>query len=344
MSQVLARSLVFATDALTPLADLARGAEAAGFARVWTTEYPGRDAVARALAVALGTTRIGVGTGIAYAFTRPPLAMAGLAVDVHRLSGGRFALGLGAGTRGVRRWYGAEFDPPAARLAAYVDEVHQAWARWPDAVAEAGSPEVFAAALGPVMVRTAAQACDGVLLHPLGLVRAHLGGCVLPALRQGARDRPEPVAVAAWCITSVDTDEERARERARAQIAFYLTTPSYGPVVAGTPWPPVAAAIAGAYEESGRRATFRDLAALVPESLVDEIALAGTPAQVQAQAGRREGELSAAGITELVFQTVGAGLREAEAVANCRHIIDHLGPGPRPSAAGARPGVREGTR
>ncbi|MGH9281602.1 MAG: LLM class flavin-dependent oxidoreductase, partial [Acidimicrobiales bacterium] len=138
----LRRSLVFATDALEPLVELARAAEEAGFARVWTTEYPGRDAVARALAIALGTQRIGVGTGIAYAFTRAPLAMAGLAADVQRLAGGRFALGLGAGTRGVRRWYGAGFDPPAPRLAAYVEQLEAAWSRWPD-LAGAGRPGVY---------------------------------------------------------------------------------------------------------------------------------------------------------------------------------------------------------
>ncbi|MGH9000604.1 MAG: LLM class flavin-dependent oxidoreductase, partial [Acidimicrobiia bacterium] len=93
MTPGLRRSLVFATDALEPLSELGRAAEQAGFDRVWTTEYPGRDAVARALAIGLATGRIGIGTGITYAFTRPPLAMAALAADVQRLCGGRFALG-----------------------------------------------------------------------------------------------------------------------------------------------------------------------------------------------------------------------------------------------------------
>src|SRR5262249_32706857 len=93
----LRRSIVFATDALDPVIELAQNAEKAGFQRVWTTEYPHRDAVLRALAIALRTKSIGVGTGIAYAFTRLPLAMAAMSADVQRLSGGRFTLGVGAG-------------------------------------------------------------------------------------------------------------------------------------------------------------------------------------------------------------------------------------------------------
>jgi len=115
-SGVPSRSVVFATDALEPLVGLAKMAEDAGFDRVWTTEYPGRDAVARALAIALGTGRIGVGTGIAYAFTRAPLAMAGLAGDVQRLAGGRFALGLGAAQHHVLGHAAGQFGAPQGLL------------------------------------------------------------------------------------------------------------------------------------------------------------------------------------------------------------------------------------
>lgn len=319
--------MVFATDALEPLVDLARAAEAARFGRVWTTEYPGRDAVARALAIALGTSRIGVGTGIAYAFTRAPLAMAALAADVQRLAGGRFALGLGTGTRGVRRWYDAEFDPPAPRLAEYVGRLRETWATMPP-LRDGRAPDVFAAGLHPFMVRTAARACSGVLLHPLALVGVHLQKRVLPALRQGAAERvvPEPVQVAAWCVTSVDDDGDRARARAAAQLAFYLSTPSYGPVLAGTEWEPVGEAVRRAYDDSDRTASWSSLAELVPPSLVEEVTLAGTPSEVEQRAAALERSLGALGVTELVFQTVGADLPDGDVVGNCQQIIESLSP------------------
>jgi alkanesulfonate monooxygenase SsuD/methylene tetrahydromethanopterin reductase-like flavin-dependent oxidoreductase (luciferase family) len=321
-----ARSIVFATDALEPLVGLARLAEEAGFGRVWTTEYPGRDAVARALAIALGTSRIGVGTGIAYAFTRAPLAMAGLAGDVQRLAGGRFALGLGAGTRGVRRWYGTEFDPPAPRLADYVRGLREAWATMPP-LRDGRAPDVFAAGLHPVMVRTAVRICTGVLLHPLALVGTHFRERVVPAIRRGAAERVArgPIQVAAWCVTSIDEDGDRARARAAAQLAFYLSTPSYGPVLAGTEWEFVGGTVRRAYDASDRTAPWSSLAALVPPSLVEEATLAGSPDEVARRAAALERSLGALGVTELVFQTVGAGLTDADVVGNCHQIIESLG-------------------
>lgn len=316
------RSLVFATDALDPLVRLSREAEAAGFDRVWTTEYLGRDAFVRALAIAQGTERIGVGTGIAYAFTRPPLAMAALSADAQRLSHGRFAVGVGSGTRGVRRWYGVEhgFEKPGPDMAAYADGVRKGWGKdpqMPDA-----PPELHAAALNPIMARHVAGAYDGVLLHPIALVRKHLRERVLPAIAKGAGGRD--IGIAAWVITSIHADETVAIDAARRQLAFYLTTPSYATVVEGTPFEGVATAVRDAFDGSDRKASWADLAEHVPVELATDLCLCGTPDQVRARAAEVAAELSEDGITELAFQTV-LDVTEAELVHNCEQIIEHLG-------------------
>jgi alkanesulfonate monooxygenase SsuD/methylene tetrahydromethanopterin reductase-like flavin-dependent oxidoreductase (luciferase family) len=320
----LRRSVVFATDELEPLAALARRAEAAGLDRVWTTEYVGRDAVARALYIALATERIGVATGVAYAFSRAPLGMAALAGDVQRLSGGRFGLGISSGTRGVRRWYGAEFEPPAPRIAEYADALRDAWGR--DAEL-ATPPPVYGAALNPAMTRAVARSCDGVLLHALALSRVHLSDRVLPALREGFAKRSEEgtFEVAAWCITAIDEDEERAREMARRQLAFYLSTPSYKTVTAGTDWESVADRVRDAFDASDRKGAWGELSGLIPDAVVDELTTAGTPAVVRQKAAALEAELRQSGITELVFQTAGADVSSAELISNCERIADVLG-------------------
>lgn len=319
------RGIVFATEALEPLAGLAQRAEQAGFARVWTTEYLGRDAIARALAIALATERVEVGTGIAYAFTRVPRAMAALASDVQQLSHGRFALGISSGTRGVRRWYGAEFDPPGPRLVAYADAVREAWRTDTEL---ASPPPIFGAALNPVMTRLTARSCDGIVLHPLGRARTHLHERLLPALRRGESESERGVALelAAWCVTSIDEDPERALERARAQLAFYFSTPSYRTVVEGTEWEDVPARVRAAFDDSGRSAAWRELAPLIPDSLVDELAVWGSPSAVVERVAALERELAEVGVTELVLQTVGSDLTEAEVVDNCDQIIDALAP------------------
>lgn len=326
------RSLVFATGALDPLVPLAREAEAANFHRVWTTEYLHRDAVARALAIALGTETINVGTGIAYAFARVPLQMAALAADVQRLAEGRFGLGISTGTRGVRRWYGAEFEPPAPRIAEYVQTLREAWTKNPDLPAP---PPVYAAALNPIMTKTVARDCDGALLHALSLGRVHLRERVLPALEAGraARTLSTPLEVAAWCIASIDADEELARERARRQLAFYLVTPSYKTVAEGTPWAGAVARLREAFDDAGRAPEWGRYAALIDDEIVDELTICGTPDGAATRLAVLEDELHALGVTEIVFQTVGADLTDAEVVHNCRQIVSGLRPSPHPASA-----------
>ncbi|MEZ5076780.1 MAG: LLM class flavin-dependent oxidoreductase [Solirubrobacterales bacterium] len=321
----LRRGLVFATDLLEPLPELARQAERGGLQRVWTTEYEGRDAPVRALAIALGTKRIEVATGIAYAFARAPRAMAATAADLARLSAGRFALGIGPGTPGIRRRYGAEFEPPAPRTAAYVERLREAWS---EDGALPQPPRVHAAALSPAMARTVAGVCDGVLLHALALTRNHLRERLIPALREGFGRRAARAAapeVVAWCVTAIDPDEAAARERARAQIAFYLATPSFAKVTVGAEWEPAAAAVREAFAASGRRATWGELAALVPDEAVDELAIWGAPERARELAARLEAELRPLGVTELVFQTAGAGVGAAELCGDCERIAAALG-------------------
>lgn len=322
------RGIVFATTVLEPLVGLALTAEAAGLDRVWTTEYPGRDAIARALAISLGTSRIGVGTGVAYAFTRPPLAMAALAADVHRLSGRRFALGISAGTRGVRRWFGADFDPPAPRMTEYVTRLREIW---DDDDLYPARPPVLLPGFHPVMTRHAAAVADGLLLHPLSVIDVHLHERVLPAVAAGAASRSSPLELVAWQITSIDDDEMVARRRAAAQIAFYLSTPSYAVATQGTAWHDVPGRVRDGLV-SGQPPDWRELGAIVPDDLVDALAVAGTPADVAARLDRVAERIAPLGVTELVVQTVGAGMRDEEVVENCRRLIEAAGHGEKGAA------------
>ncbi|WP_347591128.1 LLM class flavin-dependent oxidoreductase [Acrocarpospora sp. B8E8] len=320
----LRRGLVFATAELDPLGDLARQAEAAGFQRVWTTEYPHRDAVVRALAVALRTETIEIGTGIAYAFARVPLAMAAMAADVQRLSGGRFSLGLSPGTRGVRRWFGADFEPPAPALVAYAAALRAAWSQNEDLAGP--PPPVLGAALNPVMGRHVAAHLDGVLLHPLAIARRHLVERLLPAVAEGSSARAgRPPKVIAWCVTSIDHDEEVARARARAQLAFYFSTPSYRTVAAGTGWEHIPAEVQRGFKAVG--GSWARLGELIPDSVVDELTVSGTPATAARRVRRLERELGDLGVTEIAFQTVGAEVGGAAFVASCQQIIHSLAPG-----------------
>src|SRR5438105_4971816 len=91
-------------------AEMARLAEEAGFHTVWTTEFYDKDAFVRMTAMGLATTRIGIASGIAYAFVRNPVLTAAGVADLDDVTGGRVVLGLGTGTRRMNEsWYGIPF-------------------------------------------------------------------------------------------------------------------------------------------------------------------------------------------------------------------------------------------
>jgi len=75
-------------------AALARQWEDIGIGRLWSSETQ-HDPVLSLAAATVTTERIGLGTSIAIAFSRSPMAVAHAAWDLQRASGGRFILGLG---------------------------------------------------------------------------------------------------------------------------------------------------------------------------------------------------------------------------------------------------------
>src|ERR1700712_5676202 len=92
------RSIAVAITSFASLAEAGRFVEDAGFDRAWATELRSRDAIVRALQLSHSTTTLNVGTGIAYAFTRHPMAMIASAVEANVAMGGRLTLGVGSGT------------------------------------------------------------------------------------------------------------------------------------------------------------------------------------------------------------------------------------------------------
>jgi 5,10-methylenetetrahydromethanopterin reductase len=110
------------TPTLPRMVQLARQAEAAGFASVWVAETRlRRDAVSAAAAIAAGTTRLRVATGLVNVYTRNPVLLAVTAASLAELASGRFVLGLGAGSEGVLWAQGIDYERPFTRLREYVE-------------------------------------------------------------------------------------------------------------------------------------------------------------------------------------------------------------------------------
>jgi probable F420-dependent oxidoreductase len=303
------RSLVLIVDPIAELAEQARLAEEAGFDAVWITDFNNRDAFVRMAACGAATTRIGIASGIAYAFARSPVLTAAAAADIDEITGGRVILGLGTGTKRMQEsWYGLKFESPAPKAAEVIRLLRALWSAegtkpfkfdgrfYKLAIDFYGRPNrvrsdipVYLAGVNRVMVRTAGEVADGLVGHPL-YSRRYLAEVVRPAveegLRRAGRER-DAFDLAGYVITSISEDREQARAEARRQVAFYATTITYDPILDLHGWQA---------EKEGIRAAWRkfDVAAMqaaVSDEMLDQIAVAGTPDDCRAQLARYDGLL-----------------------------------------------------
>jgi probable F420-dependent oxidoreductase len=274
---------------------LAARAEAAGFDSVWAPEFHNHSGPLALAGAALETASVELGTSIAWAFGRSPLLTAVTALDLDELSGGRFILGLGTGTRRMRTdWLGAPADRPATRLRETVEAIRAVWA-----AAEAGAVEyegelvqlrvrpygragqvrptlpVYLAAVNEGMARTAGAVADGVVSHPMATVR-YIDEVMRPAIAEGAEAEQRSasdVAIADWLLVAVSDDEHLAREDAKRQIAFHATVRTYDRILDLHGFTETAAQI----RQLWRSFDLGGMTALVTDEMLDQMAVAGTP-------------------------------------------------------------------
>jgi probable F420-dependent oxidoreductase len=305
----------------------AQRAEAAGFESVWTTEFFNANGLVRLAAVATATSRVKLGTAIAYAFMRTPMLAAAGAMDIDELSGGRMILGLGSGTERMNReWYSMPFDdPPAPRIKDAVGLIRTAFAargggglRYdgpyyqvkipayarPNAVRD--DIPVCLAAVNTGMIRAAAACADGLIGHPV-YTRRYIREVVLPALR-GSRCELLP-----YVITAIAPDREQARAEARGQVAFYYTTRLYHSILRVHGWEAAGESIAQAF----RRGDFAAMGAAVSDEMLDEIAIAGTPAEVRERLRAWEGLAD-----HVLLYSPSIGMKAARIEENLTAIVD----------------------
>ncbi len=285
--------MILAAPSIADQVEAARAADARGLHSVWTTEFFHQHGFVRLADVAAATSRVQVGTAIAYAFMRTPMLAASAAMDVDEISGGRVILGLGSGTRSMNeKWYSVPFDqPPAPRMREAIEVIRAAIAAQkggglkyegeyykiqipPYARPGAARPEIpiYLAAVNRGMIRVAAACADGLIGHPI-YTRKYIRDVVLPEL-EGSSCELTP-----YVLCSISDDPDQARREARAQIAFYYTTRLYHSVLDVHGWRAIGEEIAQAF----RRMDFKAMSEAVPDELVDAIAVTGRPDEVRDQ-------------------------------------------------------------
>jgi len=139
-----------------------------------------------------------------------------------------------------------------------------------------GPPPIFAGGFGPRMTEVAGEVADGFIAHPFS-TRESLLKNTLPALERGlqkaGRSRADIEVMAATLVVTADTDEqlEASKAAARKQLAFYGSTPAYGPTLACHGWHDVHFEL----NALSKRGNWDEMAALVTDEILETVAVVG---------------------------------------------------------------------
>lgn len=301
------RGITVLAGGLADTRDITVRAEQAGFDAAWSGEFLNRSGIVSVAAMAAATSRIGVGTAIAYAVGRSPLVLANDARFLDEMSEGRFTLGLGTGTRGMMvGWHGVtDPDGPATRMEELIPLLRRLWHLHEEPVEHEGRfytcritptadiqapyrPEVpiWTAGVNARMIEVAGRVSDGLICHPT-ITDRYLDEVARPAIERGAAKTGRSasnVTLKGVVITSIHDDVARARREAAAQIAFYVAPKAYGPVMDASGFGEEAAAIQSAFRAGDHDA----MVAAVSDRMLDEMAAAGSADDVRDQVARLE--------------------------------------------------------
>jgi 5,10-methylenetetrahydromethanopterin reductase len=267
----------------------AQEAEALGYEGFWLTEESGKEAFAVLALLARATQRIRLGTGIVSVYTRTPTLLAMGASTIYRLSGGRFALGLGTGGLGfVERGHGLRLERPLARVRETVAIVRGLltqprfsydgrWFHLRDFRLREGPLDgalpIYLSALNPQMVALAARIADGLISNwPTEESLAELQAIVQREARAAGRD-PGAVKLLTLLMTCPDPADPAAVDAMRRGIAFYCASPHYHHIGELSGLGPEVKRVYEVWQTGDFAAASR----LVTDRMVEKFSLTGSP-------------------------------------------------------------------
>ena len=302
------------TNDLGGVAALARELEEIGYDGALSAEIA-HDPFFPVLLGAQATERLELGTGIAVAFARNPMIMAGIAYDLQQFSEGRFILGLGSQIKPhIEKRFSMPWSRPAARMREFILAMRAIWATWNDGERlnfrgdiyrhtlmtpffnpgpnPYGSPKVFLAAVGKLMTEVAGETCDGIILHGFTTER-YVREVTLPALERGfargGRRREDFEISGPMFIVTGSTEEEleTARTGTKQQIAFYGSTPAYRGVLELHGWGDLQTEL-NALSKQGE---WEKMGELIDDEILETFAVVAEPEQVPEMMLARYGDV-----------------------------------------------------
>ena len=302
------------------LIDECRDGEALGLGTVFLSERFNIKEISTISGVAGAvTTSMRIATGVTNHNTRHPIVTASYATTMHRLTGGRFVLGLG---RGMDRMFDA-FGLPritTAQMEDFAGLMRRLWhgevvighdgpaGKWPVLALDPEFREdipLLLSAFGPHSLELAGRCFDEVLLHTF-FTDETLQRCVTTVKQAAERAGRDPDKVKVWSCYATIGDwlpHEVRLKKTVGRLATYLQ--AYGDLMVRTNnWDPAVlaafradsfvASFRGALDGKATTEQLEHVATLIPEEWLAPAGY-GTPEQCAAAVARQM-ELGADGV------------------------------------------------
>ncbi|HET6615824.1 MAG TPA: LLM class flavin-dependent oxidoreductase [Dehalococcoidia bacterium] len=274
--------------------------EAMGMEGVFAPQVYGPPFVPLAATAAV-TTRVRLATGIALAFARSPFETAAAAMDLDRISNGRFTLGLGTS---VQAWsegfFGMPYGKPIEHMREVVEIVRLVIAKAHTGELTRydgryhtldfsefnplGAPlrtdlPIWIACLRAPLIRVAAEIADGIIGHPIWSIEwatTKVMDDVKAGLAKAGKQRGD-VEFNMWLFVAPNEDRRQAIEDARATVAFYGGIAQYEEYFAAHGF----RAEAKQLQEGVKRGDYLGVKHLVTDEMAQTFVVCGTPDEVR---------------------------------------------------------------
>ena len=253
---------------------------------IWIPETWGMDCCSILSHVSDIAKKPNLGSSIINIYSRSPALVAMSSATLDTISGGRFTLGLGTSSKAiVEDWHGLEFSSPLERMREYVEIMRLVMSG--QKVTYGGKffnlknfgllikPRrtripIYLAAINKKMVELTWEIADGVIfyLRPLPELK----------LTIEKMQSKKKIDVTCQLITCVSMDSQKAIDRAKQTIAFYVSVGKiYREFLASNGFKKETTTIFDEYKKNGLKNNHE----FVTDKMVHSLSVCGTPEDVR---------------------------------------------------------------
>ncbi|MCP4434145.1 MAG: LLM class F420-dependent oxidoreductase [Actinomycetia bacterium] len=265
-----------------------------GYTDIWSAEANGADGFTPLALAAAWAPELRLGSAIVPAFTRGPACLAQSVASLADAAPGRVAFGIGSSSNVIiERWNGIPFEEPYRQVRDMVRFIRESLEGGKVSGEFAGreikgfrlgikpaeQPAILIAALRSGMLRLAGREGDGAIINWLSAQDVRT---VAPIVAEAAAEagRPAPEITARIFVAPI-ADRDTVIAAGRFAIAAYLTVPVYNAFHEWLGRGEELAEMTRLWSEGDRSAALE----AIPESLVDELIVHGTPEECREHIG-----------------------------------------------------------